>query len=373
MGKQKVVQFIHGLNTGGAETLVKEYALHLNKDKYDVYVLCLDHIPTPYDEILNTAGIPVIYIEDKFFIHFKGLLGKVTNKLQSYFFTRKYLRKINPDIVHIHLNLNGIFRFANLNAKTKVFFTVHSEPSKTWLTGDWRDRSDFKEAKKNIKKYGMRFVVLHEKMKKEIDSLFKVDNSVILNNGIDFSRFNIDISSKVAKERLGIPSDAFVVGHIGRFSAVKNHAFLIQAFKELYKQNSKAFLLMVGSGELKERVEAQLKECGLSERCKILENRTDIPQILAAMDVFAFPSFYEGLPITLIEAQKMERPCFVSINVSRAAEISNLITWIDIKNPQEWANKILEYKSKTVEYYGLENWSMNATVKRLEDIYEGRV
>lgn len=371
MMKKKIVQLIHALNTGGAETLVKEYALHLDREKYQVFVLCYTHIPTPYDELLKKAGIKIIYTDEEQLFNINGRIGKALNKIQRYLLIKRELKRIDPDIVHAHLSTNQLLQFAGLKKKVKVFYTVHNEPAKYWINGPKADANEFRAAKRNVVKYGMRFIALHEQMKEEINTLFGVKDTVVLNNGIDFERFNNIVPREAEREKLGISQDAFVIGHIGRFSEAKNHGFLVRVFAEVARQNVKAFLLMIGSGELRASVENELCNLGMKGRYMILDNRSDIPELLSTMDAFVFPSKWEGLSVSLIEAQKMGVPCFISENIKEAACISNLVMRLDISNEQIWAKSILDYKKKTIEYYGIEQWNIVETVQKLEKIYEG--
>ena len=103
---------------------------------------------------------------------------------------------------------------------------------------------------------------------------------------------------------------------------------------------------------------------------KILGNRTDVPSLLNAMDVFFFPSVYEGLGIALIEAQKMGLPCVISDRVPSAAVISNLVSVLSLECPKDlWANALCKPVPSNIEYYNLEKWDMNNVVKELEVLY----
>ena len=174
--------------------------------------------------------------------------------------TKKIIRKEKPDIIHTHVLLNNYIKFANPSKNAKIFHTVHSEPSRYWPTNK---NKDFKAAKYLVKKYNMKFICLHEKMKNEINEMFNVKDSIVLNNGIDFSKYDNVTDKKIIREKLNIPTDSFVIGHIGRFNKVKNHNFLIDIFNEIFKRNSKAFLLMIGSGEEKDKIKNKLHKLGL--------------------------------------------------------------------------------------------------------------
>lgn len=370
--KKKVIQLIHGFSMGGAETLVKEYCLKLNKEKYDVSVLCFYKYGAPYEKILEDAGIRITYIDDYKKRCARTGVKKLLNGFEivrRYFYIKKHLTKESPDILHSHLAVNSYVDFANLKKGTKIVHTVHNEPKRLWRNTFSR-RLDFWSAKRLITKYQMRFVVLHEAMRKEVNEMFGIEDSIVLNNGIDFARFENAESKNAVRHREGIPEDAFVIGHVGRFGPQKNHKFLVEIFEKIYEQNQNAYLLMIGNGNLKGEIEEQLKSKGLESRYKILSNRSDVPDLLNAMDKFVFPSLYEGLPVTLIETQKAGLECFVSDRITESVIVSNLVIRISLEeSAKAWAEHILKDTVGTIEYEGIEAWDMKHVVLRLEEIY----
>lgn len=369
---KKVLQFIHGLNMGGAETLVKEYCLKLDKASFEVVVLCFDRLGSPYEKLFEKAGIRVIYISD-YLKEAKGTAEKIVRRIKLYLYVRKIIREENPDIIHFHLPINTYVKFAYPKKSVKLFHTVHSEPKAYWNNKSIESKCDFAAAKYLVKHYKMRFIVLHDEMSKEVNEMFSTDDSVILNNGVDFTRFeNVKSSVQIRKEE-GIPQNAFVIGHIGRFIEVKNHKFLVEIFSELKKKNENSFLLLVGAGPLKAETEALIAEKGLTDSVRILSDRTDIPDLLNAMDIFVMPSLYEGLTVAAIEAQISGRKCVFSDTVSKSTIISNLVKQMSLSEPaEEWAEFINNFSVECVEYYNKDEWDMNNVVRRLEDIYCGK-
>lgn len=372
----KVLQFIHGFSMGGAETLVKEYCLKLNKEKFDVSVLCFHRYDTPYEKILEEANVNVIYVSDyiknyeKIAFQYPGRLWML---LKRWLFVRKYLREEAPDILHMHMAVSPYVLFANLKKSIKVLRTVHNEPKKRWNKSPGR-QFDLWATKKLVKKNNLQFITLHEEMCKEVNDMFGVSNSLVLNNGIDFARFEQVQLRELVREREGIPEDAFVIGHVGRFNTQKNHKLLVETFAEIHQRNPKAYLLMIGNGVLQQETEARLKQLGLENQYKILSKRIDIPDLMNAMDIFVFPSNYEGLGIVLIEAQKIGLECIVSHVVPDAAIVSNFVKKVDLKASAEaWAEEVINFHVEEKEYHGIEEWDMKAVVARLEEFYtDGR-
>ena len=375
--KKKIVHLIHGLNTGGAETLVKNYALGIDETKYEITILCYEHRNSLYEAILKNAGKRVIYVcDDMKLWNRKGIIPKIINHYQLYFAIRKKLRELKPDILHTHLTVNRYVKFAHLPQKTKIFHTVHSEPKKIWFNGGFQRKKDFQAVKWLIKHYGQRMIVLHEEMKQEVNELFHVSNSIVLNNGISFTDFENCKSKCQVRKELGIAQESFVIGHVGRFSEPKNHKFLIKVFQEIFANEKNVFLLMVGSGEEENSIRQILNDSPMKNNYLILSNRSDIADIMQAMDVFVFPSLYEGLGIALIEAQKSGLPCFVSERVPLYAKVTDLVDVCSLnKGEKYWAKEILKAKENPPKG-NIEvptEWDMKNVIKKLERIYEGEL
>ena len=372
MKKTKVLQFIHGFSMGGAETLVKEYCLKLDKEKYDVSVLCFHRYHTPYEKILEKAGIKVVYASDHIKNYDKIAFrypGRIVMLAKRWIFLRSYLRKSAPDVLHFHMALSIYVLLANLRKDIKIIRTMHTEPKRRWNKSIGR-RIDLWATYRLMKKHNMQFITLHDGMRREINKMFGVNNSVVLNNGIDFSRFDCTLDKRTVREREGIPENAYVIGHVGRFNEVKNHKFLVEVFAEIYQKNGNAFLLLIGNGSLKKNVEEQLKKMNLEHRYKILSERTDIPDLLSAMDLFVFPSVSEGLGIAVIEAQKSGLKCVISEAVPNEAIVSNLVKKLDLQlSAKEWAEEIMKFHVDFAKYQGMEEWDLKCVIRSLEELY----
>lgn len=161
-----------------------------------------------------------------------------------------------------------------------------------------------------------------------------------IQNGIDTDkyRFNEKVRTTYRKE-LNLESKV-VIGHVGRFTKAKNHAFLLDIYKEVTLMCENSILLLVGEGELLESMKEKAKEIGIEDTCLFLGSRSDVPELLHAMDVFLFPSLFEGLPISVLEAQTNGLPCTISENISEEVCITKLVKRIPLeKTAQYWAEK----------------------------------
>ena len=170
----------------------------------------------------------------------------------------------------------------------------------------------------------------------------KKSNYFVLKNAVDAKTFRFDEQKRrAARGALGLDG-RLVVGHIGSFIPVKNHAFLIDIFSEVCRKDDGAVLLLVGSGELVEETERAARAPGLTGRVVFAGVRDDIPDLLCAMDVFVLPSKWEGLPLTAVEAQAAGLPCILSDVVTRETAISPLVSFLPLRDGAEaWADEIL--------------------------------
>lgn len=161
----------------------------------------------------------------------------------------------------------------------------------------------------------------------------------ILHNAIDIDQygFNADMRCHIRSE-FGLSDDTTIIGHVGRFMTQKNHAFLLEFFSEYLKTNEKSTLMLVGDGELESAIKQKASELGISDKIIFTGVRSDVPALLSAMDMFVFPSLYEGMPNTVIEAQATGLPCIISDTITREADITGLVHYLPLGDADTWAS-----------------------------------
>ena len=166
----------------------------------------------------------------------------------------------------------------------------------------------------------------------------------IINNAIDVAAYSYDPEKRIEmRQKLGLENE-LIVGHVGRFNPQKNHPFLLDIFAALPKKEPDAVLLLAGGGEDMTKIQAKAQILGIAERVRFLGVRSDVADLMQAMDVFVFPSLYEGLPVTMVEAQTAGLPCFISDKVPTECIIAeDLVDVLPLSADSEtWAEKILE-------------------------------
>lgn len=203
------------------------------------------------------------------------------------------------------------------------------------------------------------------------------ENCFVFPNAFNVDEFAYDDSIRSNKRRELSLQNKFVVGHVGRFALVKNHPFLIDVFKEIHKQDEDAVLLLVGDGKQRQKMEQKVADLGLSESVLFLGIRQDIPQLLQAMDLFIFPSFYEGLPVSLVEAQASGLPCLVSDTVTDEIKLTPLVKQLSLKEGANfWAKVAMngfeenKRKNKVAEIKAA-GYSIKETTLWLQKFYVG--
>lgn len=197
----------------------------------------------------------------------------------------------------------------------------------------------------------------------------------ILHNAINASAYTYSCAKAVAmREKLHVEQN-LVIGHIGRFDAQKNHTFLLDIFSECVKLVPNAKLLLVGDGEGRNHIQDKVKKLGLEDKVIFTGVCNDVADLLSAMDVFVFPSLYEGVPVTMIEAQAAGLQCVISDGVPKECIItSGLVTTMKLSDmPCDWAKHIVERSQTKRENHLSEiqaaGYDIVTAAKELENFY----
>ena len=191
------------------------------------------------------------------------------------------------------------------------------------------------------------------------------ENMQVVKNGIDTEKFtNQDNRNKAL----------FTVVNVGRFAQSKNHEFLIEVFQELYRLDNTARLVLAGTGALLEKTREMVQARGLSGAVTFLEDCDDVAKLLTTADVVCMPSLFEGLPVSLVEAQSAGVPCVISDRIPAEANITGTVTFLSLEDsPQKWAEELLKHKhqkkpdnrQKLVDA----GYDIRHTAKVLQDFY----
>ena len=203
----------------------------------------------------------------------------------------------------------------------------------------------------------------------------KNNQVVYVKNGIEPEKYQFSeaIRNRVRRE-LNL-KDEFVIGHVGRFAKQKNHAFLLDVFAEIRRRDPRAVLMLIGTGSLLPEIKEKAACLGIKESVIFTGVRSDVPELMQAMDVFAFPSLYEGLPIASVEAQAAGLPCVISDTVTKEIALTDSVKFLSLSEPPEiWAERILRFKQgfqrkPTTEQIKRAGFDIRDTAQKLERFY----
>lgn len=199
----------------------------------------------------------------------------------------------------------------------------------------------------------------------------------VVPNSIDVNEFEFRSGVRdEIREDLGI-SDRLVIGHVGRFVEAKNHRHVVRVFRALLQRSASVQLLLVGEGPLRAEIERDIIESGISDQVMFLGARDDVNHLMCAMDVFLLPSLYEGLPVTLVEAQASGLPSVISDTITDEVRLTPGIRSLGLTaSPDEWARAILESgvpSTQRAEHSGFlrgSEYDVSRSVERIMTLYE---
>lgn len=192
----------------------------------------------------------------------------------------------------------------------------------------------------------------------------------VVPNGIDIQQFAFDDEKRREVRNLYHISNQVVLGHVGRFSPQKNHTFIIDIFEEYHKQNDNSVLMLIGEGEKQPEIEVLVSKKGLDKNVIFTGAVTDVWRYLSAMDVFLFPSLWEGLSIALLEAQANNLPCLVSDTVPVSSNMG-LCEFMSLQdNARQWAARLEGLqRSEQSAFDGIKKYDIHKVADKLEHFY----
>ena len=358
--------------------MVKDYALLTERSKCDIIIVVWSgSIDSFVERELSLGNCKVIFLQELRFGNIEkiGFLHRLFRKIGRYIDFRHIVYNEKPDVIHMHLRI-GIYPIIIPYKKLgiKYFYTVHNVLDRyfTKKIGINSKYLDYRVAKYLSGKDRISFIALHDGLNEEIRSYFNTDAVYTVNNGIRMERFVPELYNRnEIRGALGIRPQDYLVGNVGSFSEQKNHDMILDVFFEVIKRHPDSKLLLVGRGVERPKIEARIKTLNIEDKVIILENRDDVPALMSAMDVFLFPSKWEGFGNVLIEAQCMGLRCIISDRVPEAVRLTNLVVVRSLEdNPSEWAETLLDNTILGSPIGKLEDYDMRKSVDKLIELYE---
>jgi glycosyltransferase involved in cell wall biosynthesis len=361
----RILQVVGKLDRGGAETWLVQIFRQIERPKYQFDFLVHTEEPGAYDDEVRALGarvIPCLAPRNPFRYGVNFL---------------RILRKFGPyDCVHSHVHhFSGYPMFLAKVAGVKLRL-AHSHTAHIESEASSVRRMYLAAMKQLIERYATCVLAVNDQAGASLvaqgtDMQSRLKLCPI---GIELGSYAEPIDRPAARKQLGILEDALVVGHVGRFAEPKNHVFLVEIANALLAKSPRARFVLVGDGPLRSRVERMAKDYRIFENFIFTGSSSNVPDLLRLMDVFVFPSLYEGMPLALLEAQATGLPCVVSANVpaSACAIRENLEVLSLADGPQKWADAVLQAALKprySTVRPELQNYSVQESLRSLSEVY----
>lgn len=345
----KVLQLVGGGEAiGGVEKMLLNYYAYMDRSKvrfdfcfFRRSTLVASH--TEFADLLQDANVYDLRL-------FEGC-GKFWGYLRAIPKVKKLIVENGYDIVHINagrppLLLSGLIAAYLAGSKVRITHS-HSTKGKSEHSkiADFAYSLGFTFVRPILRGLSTHLTACSAEASKYMfgedvicsSKYFPIHNAIIVEQYL----YSESVRKEVRKE-LNCKDDALVFGHIGSFSTPKNHLFLIDVFDVIHKKNPNTVLWLAGNGALKRDVQHKVEECHLEDSVLFLNERSDANRLYQGMDALIFPSLWEGLSVTLVEAQTSSLPVFTSSNISPEHKITSCLEFIDLdKGAEYWANYIL--------------------------------
>jgi glycosyltransferase involved in cell wall biosynthesis len=338
LAASRQVRILHALGTmdpGGVETWLMNVLRNIDRDRFQFHFCTFGSHPGLYAGEIEKLG---------------GKVLRCPKGANPWSFARRFrriLREGNYDVVHSHVHLfsGAVLRWAKTEGVPIRIAHSHT-------TNDGRSDSLLRASYRKLMRSWIDCFATHGLAASKLAAanlfgeFWRADPRIcVLHCGIDLQPFKDQVVREDVRRELGIPVNSMVVGHVGRFVAAKNHRFLLEVAAEISKLRPDVHFLLVGDGPLRPEIEARAETMGFNGKMHFVGSRTDVPRLMrAAMDAFVFPSVWEGLPITLVEAQAAGLRCISSGAVTEEAGVlPQQVTQLSLsKTPEEWAARALD-------------------------------
>lgn len=366
--KKKLLIVLQLIRRGGVELVAINFAQNLNPTKYDITIMLVSPNVNHDDELaqeLIDSGIKIVKLSEN-----------IGGYIQKYKFIKEFLKDNRFDIVHSHtMFFSGFVMLAAKECGVKVRVS-HSHATK------WNRKENlFFKAYKNFTRFLINTCSTHLLSCSTQSGIYLYGKKSfekrgqIITNGIDTKKYAYNEKARTEiRDEFSIKDMEILVGHIGSIYYIKNQTFLIEVFAKMLEQNSEMKLLLVGEEFDGDPVRKKIKEYNLNDKVTFAGRRNDITKIVQAMDIMIFPSLFEALPVSLIEAQASSLPCLISDSVTNEVKFNENVEFLSLnENAKVWADKafeLLKTDRSTVKTENLTKfYDISYVIKELNRIY----
>jgi len=363
---KKILHILGGLNRGGAETLVMNMFRNINHEKFSFDFL----VPTEkkgdyYDEILSLGGSVYIIAPDFTISSVKRVIKR--------FFELYCFFKNNHRYEAIHIHTESVSCIVELLAAKLAGVKIRIAHSHSTNSRNRKMHRRWRFLIPLVANY--RFACGEEAGKWLYGKRFgKLKNSKVIPNAIDVDKFSYNEGYRSEIRREFNIEEKTVLGNIGRIVKVKNQKLLV----DIVKNMENAVAIIVGDGVLREEIQSYAEKEGVSDKVIFAGVRSDVHKFYSAFDCFVMPSFHEGFPVTLVEAQCSGVPIVVSDSIAKECDLIGIIKFISLTDtPEIWQNEILKYikiqdkmkKQLCLEKMKETNYNIKKMIKDMEAVY----
>lgn len=364
MQKIKICHVIGDFVNGGVESVIYNYFSHMDLDKFDVHII---------GHGIKVQACANRFSDMGFTIH--NITPKSMNFIRSLNEMEAIFKENHFDIIHSHLTEWAcVPMYIGWKCGVKVRIN-HSH------------MAEKPRGLKNKLYYGVRlflgklfatdYFACGEDAGRYLfgDKAVKTGKVTILPNAIDFEKYHSNPALRdEMRKKLGLEENTMAIGHVGRFFTQKNHKFLIEIFRDYHRRNPASILLLFGDGELRKEIESQVESCGLVKTVRFMGVQQNMSDWYQAMDVFALPSLYEGLPVVGVEAQAIGLPCLFSDQITKEIGISTGTKFLPIdKGTKPWVDAICSCKNRNATpIIDMEKYDISKRAMNLQNFYVSR-
>lgn len=355
----RILQIVTYMGCGGLETMLMNYYRHINRDKVQFDFLVHRDFNADFNQEIKSLGGHIFCI------------SRLIPWKKSYREQLKAFFKSHPEyrIVHVHQDCLSAVALQCASECGIPVRIVHSHNS-----------NQDKNIKYLIKRHYMKQIPYYATEyfacgRAAGDWMFRGHPYQLLYNAVDVEKYVYSLEKAVHVRKKFHMENDLVIGHVGRFDPQKNHTFLIDIFFECTKLISNIKLLLVGDGERRLKIQTKVKALGMEDKVIFTGVRTDVDALLQAMDVFVFPSLYEGVPVTMIEAQAAGLPCVISNYVPNECIVtSGLVTIMSLADsPEMWAEHIIKMshsqRKNHIREIQAADYDIVTAARKLEEFY----
>lgn len=358
-----ILHIVASLRIGGAEKVARDIGLYADLSKYENHYIVFGETVGAYEQQLIDCGCKIFHIEYPS-VNYRKYMQSLRNILNNYRYT----------VVHVHTMFNAGWAMyvakrmrvpvrvthahSTLDVCSNILIKVYEIIMRQIILSSATELIACGE-KAGIRLFGQKG--------------YRERAHLIL-NGIDVSAFQFDIEKRKKMRRILNVNDSFAIGHVGHLTEVKNQKFLINIMPQILQIKPNAKLLLIGEGEDRSMLERRIADLELQEKIIMTGNVMNVSEYLNAMDVFAFPSLFEGMPLSVIEVQANGLPCILSNKVPEDVYLTDLVYPLSLESFDEWVDAICNSQraesKKYAEVLQKKEVDVKSVIKRIYNIYE---